>query len=102
MRSIAEIDRDQEGMGKACVRHSHGCVYPACECDRSKRHVPNVRGVGGPKLTPAQAKDYTRDPAWEVPIAECCPRCLRDGMVQRESECKEHAASGVKETPDGR
>lgn len=50
MRSIAEIDRDHEGMGSACERHSHGCTYPGCQCDRTKREVPNVRGVGGPKL----------------------------------------------------
>jgi len=50
MRSIAEIDRDHEGMGRACVRSDHGCTYPACECDRSKRIVPNVRGIGAPTL----------------------------------------------------
>lgn len=55
MRSIAEIDRDHEGMNKACVHRAHGCTYPACDCDRSKRIVPNVRGVGGPKLS--QGKD---------------------------------------------
>jgi hypothetical protein len=68
MRSFAEIDRDHEGMYDACVRQSHGCTYPACECDRKKREIPNVRGVGGPKLsqpapgvlgTPA---DQTKEP----------------------------------------
>lgn len=56
MRSIAEIDRDHEGMGRACVRYDHGCTYPTCKCDRSKREVPNVRGIGGPKLTRKQIK----------------------------------------------
>jgi hypothetical protein len=54
MRSIAEIDRDHEGMGDPCVRQSHGCTYPGCNCDRSKREIPNVRGVGGPMLTREQ------------------------------------------------
>lgn len=60
MRSIAEIDRDHEGMGEACVRHSFGCTYPECECDRSKRIVPNVRGVGGPALDPAPDGSYAQ------------------------------------------
>jgi hypothetical protein len=52
MRSIAEIDRDHEGMKDACERCSHGCTYPACECDRTQRAIPNVRGISAPKPTP--------------------------------------------------
>jgi hypothetical protein len=101
MRSIAEIDRDHEGMGDACMHHSHGCTYPACKCDRSRRVIPNVRGVAGPKLTPTQVKDCTRNPAWQVPLAECCPNCLSDGIVLRKSECEKHGDSMVfiKELP---
>lgn len=65
MRSSAEIDRDYEGMNEACTHRDHGCTYPACKCDRSQRIVPNVRGVSGPKLTPAQIADCRRDPDWE-------------------------------------
>lgn len=33
MRSEAEIARDMAG-GAECVRRSHGCNYPACQCVR--------------------------------------------------------------------
>lgn len=48
MRSIAEIDRDHEGMNTACVSRNHGCAYPACGCDRALREYPNVRNIQHP------------------------------------------------------
>lgn len=69
MRSIAEIDRDHEGMGRACVRSSHGCTYPTCECDRSKRIVPNVRGIGGPRAEPTAPFGIPGQPASTAGVA---------------------------------
>lgn len=64
MRSIPEIDRDHEGMGDACEHHSHGCAYPTCQCDRSKRIVPNVRGIGGiPDSSYADCHGYSSEEA---------------------------------------
>ena len=78
MRSNAEIDRDHEGMGEACVRRSHGCAYPDCTCDRSRRIVPNVRGIGGPKLKTDKRKPQT--------VGQAMFAAMRDGVSASDSK----------------
>jgi hypothetical protein len=97
MRSIAEIDRDHEGMGEACERHSHGCTYPACECDRSKRIIPNVRRVGtiGHVAPPGfgPATDAARGVA-AVPMADL-PGMARVAAMRHALTALEHAHAGL-------
>lgn len=31
-----------------------------------------------------------------ISISDCCPRCLRDGIVERTEDCKRHGTAGVK------
>jgi hypothetical protein len=55
------------------------------------------RATGEPSRGPmANQAESSGSPAPDKPtLAECCPRCLRDGWVERESECKKHGTSGV-------
>jgi hypothetical protein len=79
MRSDAEIDRDHEGMNKACERRDHGCTYPTCNCDRARRIIPNVRGVGGPKIAPLM------DPA-RVRELQAAALARKDALLRRAME----------------
>jgi hypothetical protein len=46
-------------------------------------------------MTPAQVQDCTRNPAWQVPLAECCQLCLHDDIVKRKAECTPHGVAAV-------
>lgn len=41
-------------------------------------------------------RDSRDDGPLVLPLAECCQRCLRDGIMERESECKTHGARETK------
>lgn len=53
------------------------------------------RAIGEPSRGPmANQAESSGSPAPDKPtLAECCPRCLRDGWVERESECKKHGST---------
>lgn len=55
------------------------------------------RATGEPSRSPmANHTETSGSPVpSKPPIAECCPRCLRDGILERESECQKHSIDGV-------
>lgn len=86
----------QDGKPPTNWRQAQACQL--CDAQPGQEHAP---ACPRHPSDPMGVRSKTDMQASSVLLNECCPRCLRDGWVERESECQKHGNAGVPGTEGG-